>query len=471
MNKDINLDTGKNLKTTKSLDFFNTQSQNHLKILKHLTEIPSVSFSGFDQGEVARCGEQVFKYFREIGLDNVKSIVIDDKDKPYIYGEWLKAPGKPTILLYGHYDVQPPGKMETWQSPPFELTERNGRLYARGSADDKGGLVASLAAVDSWLKSAGELPVNIKIIAEGEEECGSKGLDDFIAQYKNLIQADAIVIVDADNYDELTPGLTVSLRGMIATTIEIKTLRQPVHSGLLGGPLPDAAMALTKILATMTDSSGEIAIPEILEMATAIDEKERKTLSSLPFNLEKFRKESGILPQVPIRCKPENVLENLWFKPTLCITSMQAGSRAQAGNIIVDSAWARVGIRTVQNMDTQKVIKALKTHIEKNCPFGLVAEVKEEGSGSWWKTKTDHWAFQKMEQALQSGWQKMPVKIGCGASIPFVQTFTEALGGAPALLIGVCDPMTQAHSENESLNIEVWKKTVRSLISFIGSFD
>jgi acetylornithine deacetylase/succinyl-diaminopimelate desuccinylase-like protein len=454
----------------KSIDQFKKNSQFYLNQLKRLIAIPSVSFPAFDQKEVAKCGEQVVALFKEMGLQNVQSIVIDDKEKPFIYADYQNAPGQPTILLYAHYDVQPPGKLEVWKSSPFEMTEREGRLFARGSADDKGGLMAIVAAIDSLLKSGHQLPLNIKILAEGQEECGSDELDAFVARYKSLIEADAIVIVDADNYNEQTPGLTVSLRGMIALSIEIKTLRQPVHSGLLGGPLPDAAMALTKILASMTDENGDLAIPEILDMVKALDQNEKEKLSALPFNYEKFREDSGILPGVPLRCDSKNLLEHLWFKPSFSVNAIQAASREQSGNIIVESAWARIGLRTVADMDGKKVVEALKEHIRKSCPFGLKAEIKEEGKGSWWTTPTDHELFSKMETALNQGWQKNPVKIGCGASIPLVHTLTRALNGAPALLIGVCDPKTQAHSENESLSIEVWQKTVRSLIYFLNSF-
>lgn len=455
---------------TVTLNYFQQNFQKYVQQLKHLVSIPSVSFAGFDQKEVARCGKEVKSLFSEVGLENVQSIVVGNSDRPYIYGEWLKAPGKPTILFYAHYDVQPPGNKEKWNSEPFELTEREGRYFARGSADDKGGLIANLAAIDSFLKTVGSLPVNIKVLAEGEEECGSEGLDEFIAKYKNLIQADVIVITDADNYDENTPGLTVSLRGLISMNVEVKALRQPVHSGLLGGPLPDAAMALSKILATLVDDKGNIAIPEILNMVTPLNDEDKKKLANLGFDQQKFRKETGILDSTPLRCESHETLDYLWFRPSFSINCIQASSQAQAGNIVVASAWARIGLRTVPNIDNEKALELIKNHIEKQNVFGFKALVSDASHGRWWKTKTDHWAFKKMEESLAKGWLQTPVKIGCGASIPFVQTFTDALGGAPALLIGVCDPLTFAHSENESLNKNVWNKTVCSIIHFIGSF-
>ncbi len=452
------------------LQYFQSHETDYLKKLKHLVAIPSVSFPGFEQKVVGECGNEVKKLFTEVGLENIQTFPGGHPERPYIYGEWLKAPGRPTVLMYGHYDVQPPGNLDKWQSPPFELTEKNGRLFARGSADDKGGLIANLAAIDSILKSVGSLPVNVKILAEGEEECGSGGLDNFVAKNKSLIQADVIIITDADNYDEQTAGLTVSLRGLISMSVEVQALKQPVHSGLLGGPLPDSAMALSKILATLVDDSGEISIPEIREMVVPLSADDRQELSSLPFDEHKFRDESGILPETKLRCSAGEILEHLWFKPSFSINCFQASSQAQAGNVVVASAWARIGLRTVPNIDNEKAKQLLQEHIERQTAFGLKAKVSNVSVGTWWKTKTDHPAFKQMEAALAKGWGRASVKIGCGGSIPFVQTFTDALGGAPALLIGVCDPKTFAHSENESMSIEVWRKSVRSLIHFLSSF-
>jgi acetylornithine deacetylase/succinyl-diaminopimelate desuccinylase-like protein len=405
----------------------------------------------------------------EAGLENVETISIKDNQRPYIYGEWLNAPGKPTILLYSHYDVQPIGTLEKWLSPPFELTERDGRLYGRGSADDKGGFVAELAAIDAWLKTVGKLPVNIKILVEGEEEDGSSCLDEFIVRYKEKIQADAIVIVDAENFDVETAGLTVSLRGLMAASVEVRTLRQPVHSGLWGGPLPDAAMALSKMLSTLVDDQGNIQVPGINEMVRPMTDEDQQQLRSLSFDENKFRLEAGLLPEVPLIGESAEVRERMWFRPKLGINAIQASSRAQAGNIVVETAWAKIGLRTVPDMDGERAFALIKEHLERATPFGLKAEIKMLNAGDWWRTKTDHPIFAKMQKALGQGWGKNAVKIGCGASIPFVQTFSDALGGAPALLLGVADPLTLAHSENESVSKDGWNKTVASLIQFLGN--
>lgn len=459
------------MQTQKAKEHFHKTKETYLQWLKDLVAVPSVSLPGFDHSLVAECGRHVHRLLQTMGLDNVETIALSDKQRPYVYGEWLKAPGQPTILLYSHYDVQPVGTLEKWETPPFELTERNGRLYGRGSADDKGGLIAELAAIDAWLKSHGRLPINIKVLIEGEEEDGSSGLNDFIAQYKQKIQADAIVIVDAENFDVDTAGLTVSLRGMMAASVEVRALKQPVHSGLWGGPLPDPAMALAKMLSTLVDDRGEIQIPGILAEVRPLADEERESLRALPFDEGKFRAESGLLPGVPIIGGAAEVRERLWFRPKIAINAIQAASRNQAGNIIVDSAWAKVGLRTVPNINGHRAFECLKDHLEKQTPLGLKAEIKLLSVGNWWRTKTDHPLFERMEQALEKGWGKGPVQIGCGASIPFVKTFSEALGGAPALLLGVADPLTQAHSENESLSRQGWINTVQSLIHFIGSFE
>lgn len=459
------------MSVNKVLEYLRENKQKHFSWLKNIVATPSVSLPGFDHSIVAKCGKQVHQLLKDVGLQNVETIVTTDPNRPYVYGEWLGAPGKPTILLYSHYDVQPIGTEEKWLSPPFELTERDGRLYARGSADDKGGLIAELAALDAWFKTIGSLPINVKILVEGEEEDGSSGLDEFIEKYKSRIQADAIVIVDAENFDVETAGLTISLRGLMAASVEVRTLKQPVHSGLWGGPLPDAAMALTKMLATLVDKNGNIAVPGIIEMVAPMNDEERKKLRDLPFNNDKFRQEAGLLTGIPVIGSVEEVRERMWFRPKLAINAIQAGSRAQAGNIIVEGAWAKIGLRTVPNIDGEKAFQLIKDHLEKEVPFGLSAEIKLLSAGNWWKTKTDHPIFAKMENALAKGWSKGAVKIGCGASIPFVQSFSDALGGAPALLLGVADPLTLAHSENESVSIEGWTKTTQSLVHFMADLS
>lgn len=439
----------------------------YLRWLADLVAYPSVSLPNFDQAPIKECGSHVAKILREVGMESIEIIEVDSSKRPYIYADYLHAPGQPTILFYAHYDVQPIGDQSQWESSPFELTEREGRLYGRGSADDKGGLVAQLAALDVCLRAWGTLPINVKILFEGEEEIGSPNLDEFIKKYGSKIKADAIVIVDAENFDVDQAGLTVSLRGVVAASVEVKTLKQPLHSGLWGGSIPDAAIALSKMLGSLVDEQGVIQVPGLLEMVRPMTETEREKLAALPFDGDKFKREAGLLEGTSLLNSEAQVRENNWFKPHLSVNAVQASARSQAGNILVEGAWAKIGLRTVPNMDGEKTFELIQKFLDSKTPFGLKADIRLLSAGNWWRTKTDAPVFSRMEEALGFGWKKPAVQIGCGASIPFVQTFSEALDGAPVLLLGVADPLTLAHSENESMSREGWRSTIRSLIRFI----
>jgi acetylornithine deacetylase/succinyl-diaminopimelate desuccinylase-like protein len=359
--------------------------------------------------------------------------------------------------------VQPPGREELWKTPPFEPTPGEGpggmRLYGRGTADDKAGVVIHTSAIDACLKTLGSLPVNVKIVIEGEEETGSAHLEQFLKTYRSKLDADVLVLTDTTNFDCGVPALTIALRGLVGVELEVRSLSKSVHSGMWGGPVPDPAMALSKMLAACVDKHGRIAIPGVLEQVRPLAAGEEAELRKIPYNEADFRKASGMLAKTQMLSEGPSPAVQLWRYPSLTVNALQASSRKQAGNIINDAAWAKVTIRVVPDMDPDRVLKQLKDFLAAQCPWGLEVGFSGEAASGPWATDPHGPAFEAADAAMKKGYGVAPLKIGCGGSIPFVKPFADALGGAPALLIGVEDPYTNAHGENESLLISDLEKS------------
>lgn len=447
----------------KALAYAAGNQQNFVSDLKELVRIPSVSFPGFDAKHVEASALAVSALMKARGLENVEILRLPGVH-PYVYGDWLNAPGAPTLLLYAHHDVQPAGREELWKSPPFTPTERDGRLYGRGTADDKAGVVVHTSAVASYLRSEGSLPLNVKVVIEGEEESGSANLEAFLRKYRHKFSADVMVLADTGNFDTGIPSITTSLRGLVSLDVTVRSADHPLHSGMWGGPLVDPVQALSKMIASVTDSAGKIAVPGMLSQVRQLSKEEEKSLKSLRYGEKDYRKQSGLLAKTKLLGKAKDLLRQLWYQPSFSVNAIQASSRKDLANIINDSAWCHMGLRIVPEMDPPAALKRLKAHLLKKAPWGVTVQFSNESASPAWTTSVGNPVFKSASAALAKGFGRPTVYTGCGGSIPFVGPFSKVLGGAPALLIGVEDPYTNPHSENESLHLGDFSKSILSAI-------
>ena len=433
-----------------------------------LARIPGVSARGYDPAELERSADAVAELMRATGLENVGVLRVDGAH-PYVVGDWLHAPGAPTALVYAHHDVQPPGRREHWRSDPFEPEERGGRLYGRGVVDDKAGLLLHLAALRAWLDSAGGLPLNVKLLVEGEEEIGSPHLEEFLRAHRERLAADALVLSDTANLDTGLPSLTTSLRGLVVVDVEARALDHPLHSGMWGGPVADSASALVRLLARLVDDRGVIQVTGLHADVPEPEPGERERLAALPFDEARFREQAGLLAQGPLAGEPGlGAYERLWLRPSLAFTALEGMPLATAGNQLMDRARARVGLRLAPQQDPRRAAGRLADFLRADPPAGVRVEVEIDTAAAGWRTEPRGPAFDAARRALEAGYGRPPVEIGCGGSIPFVGPFCRVLSGAPALLLGLEDPVCNAHGENESLHLGDFRKAARAAVHLLS---
>jgi acetylornithine deacetylase/succinyl-diaminopimelate desuccinylase-like protein len=404
--------------------------------LEALTRIPSVSLDAFDQAHVEASAEATAELLRAEGLEVE---VVREGGRPAVIGHVDGPEGAPTVLLYAHHDVQPPGDDAGWDSPPFEPTERDGRLYGRGAADDKAGIMAHLAALRAH---RGALPVGVTVFVEGEEEIGSASLPTILERHGERLRADAIVLADSTNWAIGEPALTTTLRGLVRVVVTVTTLDHGVHSGMFGGAVPDALTPLVRVLASLHDDAGDVAIAG-LESASASD---------LDYDEARLRQESGLLDGVEV-IGTGTLLERLWGKPTATVIGIDAPSVATSSNTLVPTASAKVSIRLAPHQDTMEAYAAVRRHVEEHTPWGARVEVHLDDQGAGFAADATGPVYDQARAAFTDAWGVEPVDIGVGGSIPFVAAFAGTFPEAAILVTGVEDPDARAHGANESLHL------------------
>ncbi|MEV8219221.1 dipeptidase [Microbacterium sp. NPDC077391] len=423
-----------------------------------LVRIPGIAWPAFDQTQLERSADAVAELARGTGVfDDVRVLRahVDDTDElgqPAVLATRAARNGRPSILLYAHHDVQPPGADELWETPPFEPTVRDGRLYGRGAADDKAGIMAHIAALRAVAEVLGDdFDLGVSLFIEGEEEYGSRSFARFLRDNADALRADAIVVADSGNLDSRTPGLTVSLRGNARFTLTVRTLEHASHSGMFGGAVPDAMMAAVTLLATLWDSDG----------AVAVDGMTSRDAQTPEYSEETLRDEAGLLDGVsPIG--RDDIYGRIWNRPSITITGMDVTSVAEASNTLLPEVSLVISARVAPGQSAADAYAALERHLRRHAPFGAELTFSDIDLGDGFLVDTSGWAVELTRAALGDGYGVAAVDLGVGGSIPFVADLVREFPGAQILVTGVEDPHSRAHSPNESLHLDTFRNAVRT---------
>lgn len=447
--------------------FVESNRERFLDELKDFLRIPSISTLPEHKSDVRRAAEFVADSLKNAGLENVE--IIQTAKHPLVYADWLHAPGKPTVLCYGHYDVQPPDPLELWTTPPFEPTIRNGNLYARGSADDKGQMYMHVKAVEALRAVNGTLPVNLKFLIEGEEEIGGESVAKYVADNAAKLKADVALVSDTAMYAEGIPTLCIGLRGLIYTEIEARGAARDLHSGLYGGAAPNAVFALIELVSKLKDHTGRIMIPGMYGDVQAPSPAEKKSWESLPFNEQEFLK-NEVGSKALTGEKGYSVLERVWARPTLEVHGIAGGfTGAGAKTVIPATATAKVSMRLVPNQNPDKIIAAYKKFVKENTPAGVEMDVRVLSSGAAIMVNPDHPAINVAARAFKDILGRDTVFVRSGGSIPIVGDFAKHLG-IPTVLMGFGLPDDGLHSPNEKYKLANYYSGIMTIAHFFEEY-
>jgi acetylornithine deacetylase/succinyl-diaminopimelate desuccinylase-like protein len=440
-------------------EFIEGRRDQHLTELCEFLRIPSVSAKSEHKRDTERAADWVADHLRSAGFETVQ--VVPTNLHPLVYAESLKAPGKPTVLVYGHYDVQPPEPLELWTSPPFEPQARNGNIYGRGTADDKGQVHIHLKALQSLHQLNGKFPINIKVLIEGEEEVGSVSLWDFVQRHKDKLKSDALIVSDTSMLGKGIPSITYGLRGMNYYQIELTGAARDLHSGVYGGAVPNSLTILMELFAKLHDKSFRVAVPGFYDDVAKVDAKERKALNSLPWKKKDFERAVGAPGYFGE--KGFTTVERIWIRPTLELNGIWGGYQGEGAKTVIPSkAYAKFSTRLVPNQDPKKIAKLVEKQIRKLLPNTVQCKFEVLSTGKPWVAAFKDPVFHTAQLALEKGFGKRAVFIREGGSIPFVTQMHDTFK-IPCVLIGFGLPDENAHAPDEHLSLENYYGGIKAI--------
>lgn len=442
--------------------YIDSKRDQHLDELKEFLRIPSVSTKSEHKKDIERAAQWVAEKLRTAGLENVE--LSPTKMHPVVYGESLRAPGKPTVLFYGHYDVQPAEPLELWTSPAFEPTVRDGNLFGRGTADDKGQVHIHLKALEALKNATGSLPINIKVIVEGEEEVGSVNLWDFMTKNHARLKSDALIVSDTAMLGKGVPSITYGLRGLNYYQVEITGPSQDLHSGVFGGAVPNPLTILSEMIAKLHDKNFRVTVPGFYKDVAELSRAERKALNGLPWKEKDFRKTVGASQLCGE--KGYSIVEQLWTRPTMEVNGMWGGYIGEGAKTVIPSkAYAKLSTRLVPNQNPAKIAKLVERHIRSLLPKSVKCKFEVLSTGKPWVAPYSHPIFQKALHSLERGFGKKAVFIREGGSIPFVTQMHDTFK-VPCVLLGFGLPDENAHAPDEHISLENYFGGIKSVALF-----
>jgi len=452
---------------TSAFEYYKANHDRFLTGLTDLLKIPSISTLPEHKPDIRRAAEFIADELRGMGFDGVELIEGGEERHPLVYGEWMKAPGKPTLLIYGHYDVQPPDPLDEWKSPPFEPAVRDQNIYARGAVDDKGQTYLLMKAVEGYLKGEGQLPINVKFLIEGEEEMGGEHIEAYVHQAPDRLKCDAALICDTEMFAPELPTLTTGLRGLVYTELEARGAGHDLHSGMYGGAAPNPFQAVAEMIVKLKGPDGKIRIPGFYKRVKKPSAKELAAWKKLPFNEKNFMKKEMEATALVGEEGP-TVLQRLWARPTLEVHGIRGGFTGEGAKTVIPAvATAKISMRLVPDMDPKEVIKQYTAYVKKITPKGIATKVRVLSSAPASVVSTENKFIEAAAEAMEQVFKKKTVYMRSGGSIPIAGLFHEILG-VPVVMMGFGLPDDNLHAPNEKFHLPNFYRGIEAVGKYLA---